>query len=304
MALSGGSDSIALTLLLRDLAANSGFAVVSIAHLNHQLRHTAARDEQFCRAFSAQVEIPIHLESADVAAYAAGQRLSLEEAARRVRYDFLSRAAAAAGADRIAVGHTRDDQAETFLLKLMRGAGLTGLAGIYPRRDAVIRPLLEVGREELRAWLRERGQGWIEDETNQDIANPRNRVRHVVIPELDRTYGGATSPAIARAAGLIREDTQWLDGLAAARLAHLAVRTPAAIEFDAAALQAEPAPIRRRVVLEALRGVSGGREVGLEHVEAALGVLQGLCTAWDLPGSRVELRRGKLVLMDQGAAPK
>ncbi len=132
--LSGGSDSVALTLLLRDLAAYDEFTVVSLAHLNHQLRPTATRDEDFCRDLAERLAIPIVIERRDVKAYGDIHTMSLEDAARRVRYDFLGRAAAEAGATRVAVGHTQDDQAETFLLKLMRGAGLTGLGGIYPRR--------------------------------------------------------------------------------------------------------------------------------------------------------------------------
>ena len=130
------------------------------------------------------------VEHAAVRDFASSESLSIEDAARRLRYAFLERAAAEMAADRIAVGHTQDDQAETVLLKLMRGAGLRGLGGIYPRRGAVIRPLLDVTRDDLRAYLQSRAETWIEDETNQDLANPRNRIRHRVLPELDRALEG------------------------------------------------------------------------------------------------------------------
>jgi tRNA(Ile)-lysidine synthase len=208
---SGGSDSVALTLLLTALAEHGGFSVASLAHLNHRLRPTSDRDEQFCCDLAARLELPIVFEAADVKGYAASQHLSIEDAARRLRYDFLDRAAARCGADRIAVGHTQDDQAETYLIKLTRGAGLAGLGGIYPRRGPVIRPLLDVSRDALRELLTAGGQGWVEDETNAELDNPRNRIRHRVIPELDRASGGDTKPAIARTAALAREDGQWLD---------------------------------------------------------------------------------------------
>ena len=315
VALSGGSDSVALTLLLRDLAELGGFAVVALAHLNHRLRPAAAQDEQFCRELAARLGLEIVIEQIDVLAYASSQRLSLEDAARRVRYEFLDRAAAQHGADRIAVGHTRDDQAETFLLKLMRGAGLTGLAGIYPRRGPVIRPLLEVAREDLRNFLRERAEGWVEDETNAGLDNARSRVRHLVLPALDDAAGGSTRGAIARAAGLIREDGQWLDGVAERRYAELRNVAPSVCQngtpdaavhlvLDAASLAVEPLPILRRVLLRALRDAAGGREIGLEHVDAAQAVLNGSCRAADLPGVRVELRRKKLVLLQQGDGSK
>ena len=295
--ISGGSDSVALVLLLQELAQLDGFALVSLAHLNHLLRPSSARDERFCRAFAAQVGLPIIVESADVAAYSRSQRLSVEDAARRLRYEFLDRTAEVASADQVAIGHPRDDQAETFLLKLIRGAGLTGLGGIYPRKGKVVRPLLEVSRAELRAYLESRGQRWVEDETNEDLDNPRNRIRHRVLPELDLACGASASPAIARAASIVREDGQWLDGLAEAQFEDLVQRGPDGLEINADALAEAPAPLRRRVVLEALRLGAPDREIGLEHVEAALEVAAGSAAGVDVPGGRVELRRGKLVLV-------
>ena len=297
--LSGGSDSIALTRLLLELAEHCGFAVAGVAHLNHGLRPSAARDEVFCREFARRVSLPIIVEAADVRAFGAAHRLSLEDAARRVRYGFLERAAVALGGDRIAVGHTQDDQAETLLLKLIRGAGLAGLAGIYPRRDSVIRPLLDVSRAELRGYLSAAGETWIDDESNADVSNPRNRIRHNVIPELNRAAGAPTSPAIARAAALAREDADWLDELAREQMTVAATSADEGPALDAQVLTAMPRPLLRRVLLETLRQHGGGREIGLEHVESVLALLGGLQGGVDLPGCRMELRRGKLVLLQQ-----
>ena len=302
VALSGGSDSVALAVVLRDLSEHGGFSIVSLAHVNHHLRDTAARDETFCRALADRLRLPIRVESVDAQGYALSQRLSVEDAARRLRYDCLHRLAADALADRVAVGHTRDDQAETFLLKLIRGAGLTGLAGIYPQRGDVVRPLIDVSRSELRDYLTSIGYEWVEDETNADLKNPRNRIRHRVLPELNLAAGADTSSAIARAAGLVREDGQWLDELSDGRFDALVRPCGHGIEMDAAALGREPAPIQRRIILRALRTLSGGREIGLEHVDAALGVAAGLAGGADLPGARVELRRGKLVLQAVGGS--
>ena len=298
---SGGSDSIALALILREIAEHADFSIVALAHFNHRLRPTADRDEQFCREFAARIGLPLAIDAVEVQAYAASERLSVENAARRARYAFLHRAASDAGADRIAVGHTRDDQAETFLLKLIRGAGLAGLGGIYPQRGVVIRPLLDVSRRELREYLTGLGQTWVEDESNESLDNPRNRIRHRVLPELDAAYGGPTRPGIARAAALAREDGQWLDDVAERRFEALANATPTGLELDAAMLAAEPAPVRRRILLKAMRTLSGPREVGLEHVEAALEVIGGACAGAEVPGSRLELRRGKVVLLGRGA---
>ncbi len=295
--LSGGSDSVALVLLLRELAEHDDFNVVSLAHLNHRLRCSATRDEQFCRDLAARIGLPIAVESVDVTSYAHTQRLSIEDAARRLRYDFLHRAAESSSADRIAVGHTRDDQAETFLLKLIRGAGMTGLGGIYPRRGKVVRPLLDVTRGDLRRYLESRGQTWMDDETNEDLVNPRNRIRHKVLPELDLAGASSSSPAIARAAAIVREDGQWLDELADRRFDALVVRGETRVEIDVSGLMVEPPPVRRRIVLTALRLAAPNREIGFDHVEMALEVAGGESSGSDVPGARVELRRGKLVLL-------
>jgi tRNA(Ile)-lysidine synthase len=304
IAISGGSDSVALLFLLRDLAENGKFTLAGLAHLNHGLRPTAERDERFCRDLADRLHLRIAVKKEDVKGYARGRNLSVEDAARRIRYDFLEQVAAAFGADRIAVGHTQDDQAETLLLKLIRGAGLTGLAGIRPRRGRIIRPLLDARRCDLRKYLSDIGQEWIDDESNEDLANPRNRIRHRVLPELDSAAGASTRPAIARAAGLVREDTEWLDELSERRYEQLAQPSGDGVTIEAAALAAEPPPVRRRVLLKALRAAADGREVGLDHVEAAAAALAGSAGGADFPGGRVELRRGKLVLIQQKPGPR
>jgi tRNA(Ile)-lysidine synthase len=137
----------------------------------------------------------------------------------------------------------------------------------------------------------------VDDETNEDLANPRNRIRHRVLPELDLAAGAPSGPAIARTAAISREDGQWLDELAARSADALIFRGNDTLEIDVSGLMAEPAPIRRRVVLTALRFAAPNREVGLEHVETALEVAAGECSGADVPGARVELRRGKMVLL-------
>jgi tRNA(Ile)-lysidine synthase len=302
--LSGGSDSVALLFLLLDLAEHGNFTVEGLAHLNHCLRPTADRDEAFCRELAARANLRIVVQKEDVKGYARERKMSVEDAARRIRYDFMEQTASGLGADHIAVGHTQDDQAETFLLKLIRGAGLTGLAGIHPRRGRVIRPLLDVSRADLRSFLAARGERWLDDESNDDLENPRNRIRHVVLPELDCAANGPTRPAIARAAALTREDAEWLDELSTRRYVELVDEGPDGLTIEAAALLGEAPPLRRRVLLRALRTAAGGREVGLDHVEAAMAALAGEAGGADIPGGRVELRRGKLVLIQQRPAAK
>ena len=303
VALSGGADSVALTHVLLELSEHGGFTVAALAHFNHQLRPTADRDEEFCRSLASRLGLDFEVERADVAAYSRSQRLSVEDAARRLRYSFLDRAAARRGADHVAVGHTLDDQAETVLLKLIRGAGATGLGGITPRKGSIVRPLLEVTKQDLTRYLSDRGVSWVEDETNGDLTNPRNRLRQVALPELERTYSGATR-AIARAGESVRADAEWLDQAAEALFRAAARQTATGLEIDAARLTTEPRAIVRRVLLTALRVVSGDREIGLDHIRAAEDVLDRSSGGTDVPGARLELQREKLVLSTAGASAK
>jgi tRNA(Ile)-lysidine synthase len=304
VALSGGSDSVALTLLLRDLSEHAGFSLVAVAHLNHELRPSSDRDEQFCREFAAEQGLAIQISRGGVKSYAEECGASIEEAARKVRYSYLNQVAVALGADRVAVGHTRDDQAETLLMKLIRGAGQSGLAGIYPVRGRIVRPLLDVSRVELRTWLTAKGQRWVDDETNEDIENPRNRIRINVLPELERALGGDPRPPIARAAGLLREDGEWLDAEARREFDALVQIAPGEARVGLEPLKGLPGPIGRRVIRTALQHVGPGREIGQEHVQAVLDVADGLVGAADVPGGRAEVAGHELVLLTRKVAPK
>jgi len=313
VALSGGSDSVALLYLMRELAAPGGHAVVGLAHFNHQLRSEADRDEAFCVALAARLGLPCQVGRGDVRSRATADGLSVEDAARRERYAFLEQAAAAAGATRIATGHTRDDQAETFLLKLARGAGLSGLGGIYPMKGSLVRPLLGVTRADLQAFLRGHGETWVEDATNADLDNPRNRVRHVVLPLMRDALGPAVDEAIARSAALAAEDGAWLDAQAAAYLdgtlneppdEPLDEGGPGAAGWpalDADTLGTLPRPLVRRVVWQVMRRQTG-HEVGSLHVDGALDVLEGRVRAAETPAGRWELLGGKLVLLPVGGS--
>ena len=297
VAVSGGSDSVALYRLLSELARSDGFEIAGIAHFNHQLRPAASHDEALCRALAERTGCAFFTGTADVRALAGEARLSIEDSARRERYAFLHITAEQCGATRIATGHTRGDQVETFLLKLTRGAGLSGLGGIYPVRGRLIRPLLDVTRSELRSYLQASGESWVEDETNADVSNPRNRVRHVVLPQLASALGPAIVDAIARTASLAAEDGAWLDELAAERLAALAVEADDGVWMSVGDLRALPGPLLRRALLQAMKARSG-RECAAVHVEAALDVLAGRARAAESPAGRWELLGEKLVLLN------
>jgi tRNA(Ile)-lysidine synthase len=296
VALSGGPDSVALAHLLRSLAQGGELELVGLAHLNHQLRDAAAGDARFCQEVARDLALPLALEQADVGAYARRQRRSIEDAAHDLRYEFLTRARRHFRADCIALGHTRDDQAETFLLRLLRGAGARGLAGMHPRRDRFIRPLLECRRADLRGYLEALGIDWVQDASNEDVAIPRNRVRAELLPLLEARFNPRVVDVLADEAEIAREEWQWLQTSAAALLSAACRREADTLRLDAGLIQRAPLAIARLALQQAMAEVSGGKPVGLEHVTAALEICRAEAGAIDAPGHRLERQGSDVVL--------
>lgn len=207
-AVSGGRDSMALLHLLSALAGGIGFQVAA-AHFNHQLRDSAGRDEEFVRDWCREHGIPFTRGQGNVREFAKREGLSVEDAARSLRYAFLREAAEDLGADRIAVAHHRDDNAETLLLHLIRGAGMRGLGGIPPVRGNIVRPLLEAGRDEIDAYIAKNALPFVEDESNQDPSYARNRLRLEVLPLMEQIAPGCAG-RIAAAAALVREENEYI----------------------------------------------------------------------------------------------
>jgi tRNA(Ile)-lysidine synthase len=210
VAVSGGPDSVAMLLLLEELRASLGISLV-VLHLNHLLRGAESdADERFVAELARQRGLDFISVSEDVAAAAQREGWNLEDAARRLRYAFFERTIRDRRATCVAVAHTADDQAETVLARLIRGTGTTGLAGIHPILGSVVRPLLDVRRQELRNYLAGRGQAWREDETNRDIRRLRARLRHRLIPMLEREYSPAVVERLVELAHLARgEEALW-----------------------------------------------------------------------------------------------
>jgi tRNA(Ile)-lysidine synthase len=297
VALSGGADSVALLFLLRELEADGELTIAAVAHLNHQLRGADAdEDERFCAALAARLSLRFISERVDVAARAKTERRSIEDAARRARYAFFDRAADASQADVVAVGHTKDDQAETFLLRLIRGAGGRGLAAIHPRAGRVIRPLIDLEREALRDYLAARDQEFREDTSNADVSIPRNRVRHEVLPLLRTRFSPAITDVLAREAALARQDEEFLREHAI-KLADQIVLSDEAIRIDAAGLAAAPRALSSRVVVAALQTFAGAKPITFDHVDGVLALCDG--QAISLPG-QTAVRTGDRIVLRPG----
>jgi tRNA(Ile)-lysidine synthase len=290
---SAGADSTALWMLLLECAPALGFTLAGAAHLNHGLRGAEAdADEVRCRELAAAQGLPIHVELVNVAALAASSRRSIEHAARDARYACFERARVALASTRVATGHTLEDQAETVVLRLARGAGPAGLSGIRWARGSVVRPLLDVRRQALTDYLRGRGLAWREDSSNTDLRFSRNRVRHQAIPALERACSAGVVPALARLAGLAQDEADLLDHLTEAAEGRVARRLPAGTSLDLAQLRAQPLAIRRRLVHRALADAAAGRFVGMSHVASVLDLV-----AAGRPGGRVSLPGQTAVLV-------
>jgi len=261
VAVSGGADSVALTRALHEVGAEP-----SVAHLDHALRPDSAGDAAFVADLAARLGLPFVTERLDVAAVADKRGWNLEDAARRLRYSFLTRAARRAKLQTILTAHTRSDQAETVLWQLLRGEAT--LPGIPPRRGHVERPWLEVGRAEVLAYLRALGQPWREDASNADLRFTRNWLRREVLPLLGERHPGLEA-ALARLARFQAQDDAALTAQARALTGHAPLgRVPLAV-------------LRRRARLEL-----AGREVHSTHLEQVAAALQDARTLHlTLPGA-------------------
>jgi tRNA(Ile)-lysidine synthase len=214
-AVSGGADSVCLLRLLLALSKERGFEV-ACAHFNHRLRgEESGRDERFVRDLCGKLNVPFYSGGADVRAAAEEKKAGIEETARALRYAFLEETAKQIGAAAIATAHTVDDNTETVLLNLARGAGARGLAGIPPVRGNIIRPMLCLTREEVLEYLMSCGQDYVEDSTNAESVYARNKVRHAAVPVL-REINPRLHRAVFDASRLIREDDAYLTQLARA----------------------------------------------------------------------------------------
>ncbi|MCC8356626.1 MAG: tRNA lysidine(34) synthetase TilS [Oscillospiraceae bacterium] len=287
-AVSGGADSMYLLCRLRELGCD-----VCAAHYNHGLRGEASdRDEAFVRDFCEREHIPFLTGRGDVRAYAAENSMSIEEAARALRYDFLGQAAETLGAAVIATAHNAGDNGETMLLNLARGTGLKGLCGIPPVRGRIVRPMLDVTHEQALEYLAAHDISHVEDETNRQDEYARNRVRHWAVPALE-----SVNPAFSRAAGqtaaLLREDEAFLSRLAAEFVAQYREENT----LPAKILCGQPFPIASRAVR-----LMAGRELSYVHVQAVLKTARDGGVA-DVPGMAVGREGDRLVFGIKPAAP-
>jgi len=294
VAVSGGADSVCLLHILVKLQKELGIKL-HVAHLNHRLRGTESEaDAKYVSDLSRQLGIPATIEGREVKGYQAEHRLSLEEAAREVRYGFLAEVAKTIGTNLVAVGHTRDDQIETILLHLIRGTGTRGLRGLQPYTDwksktgsiAIIRPLLEISHQETEGYCQSHELKPRIDATNISLSPLRNRVRHQLLPLL-MSYNPAVAQALLRTAQIASDDIDFLDKEASRLWDKVTREQGKTIILDRERLDRLPPALKRYLLRAAVEKMLGSaKDIEMRHIEEMMSALNKAA------GKRLSLPQG------------
>jgi len=299
--LSGGPDSVCLLHALSQIQKPLTLTIYA-AHLNHNLRGMDAnKDAAFAMAFSKQLGIHCIVKSEDVEAVARKEKLSIEAAGRQCRYRFLEEVADKIGADKIAVAHHMNDQAETLLLHLLRGSGLTGLVGMIHQRERIIRPLLDISREEILRYCDEHKLVYCKDATNEQPVVMRNRVRLELIPLME-TYNPEVVRALGRTASLLERDESTLNTLAYEALDQSKTLNDTGA-YDLHSLKDLSEAILSRVIREIWRSQTDtSHTLQMVHVESVMKAVRnpGQVKSFQLPGGvTIKVTMDELVCNNQ-----
>ncbi len=267
LAVSGGADSLAMAdgavLLMEE-----GWLTATVLHVEHGLRGAEAlRDAEAVEKFCMERGLPYKCVHVDVAAYCARKKLSLEAAARFLRYEALEREAEAVHASYIVTGHQLDDQAETVLLRLLRGTAASGLGAMKMRTGNILRPLLSLCRADLEAYCVARNIVCCHDSSNDDMAYTRNRIRHELLPYLEKNFNSSIKKSLVHTAELLREDEEFLAGLVKKQLLERVADKEGDLLLDTRDWMQIGAPVRTRMLRECYF-LYGGGELGYQHTTA------------------------------------
>jgi tRNA(Ile)-lysidine synthase len=293
---SAGRDSVALATMLLE----AGFSRFTLLHLDHGLRDESGGDAAWVANFATSRGLNYRIQRTDVASIAKADQIGIEEAGRNARYAFFADSAKALNANKVLVGHHADDQVETFLFRLLRGSGTAGLCGMSASSTRLVngvsfdllRPMLEIWRDEIDGWITEKRLDFREDSSNQDLRWTRNRIRHTLIPALEDVMRRPVKAAIWRAAELLRDDDALLNTL---------IPSPGDRHdqtLEVAALRSAPAAIQRRLAMRWLRE-QGVSSVGFDIVEAVIELaLHESPAKINLPGGAHARRRAGRIFIE------
>jgi tRNA(Ile)-lysidine synthase len=268
-AVSGGADSVVLLYMLQRFSGPLGFTL-SAVHINHHLRgEESDGDERWVRALADDLGIELQVFHEPVTDSSGNLEQAARDARRRVYGRLL-----AGGAARVALGHTRSDQAETVLFRLLRGTGLKGLCGMqWVTPDGLVRPLLGLSRQEIRRWARANSIEWREDSSNTDLRFSRNYLRHDLLPRIESHINPEAETALARMAGMAQAEEEYWEGVIAPLFHALVRRATCGYLVNLAHFNMQPPAVKRRLLRRAFEGLKGDlRNLDSAHVDAVLGI--------------------------------
>ncbi len=280
LAVSGGADSVCLLHVMLSLKEKLGISL-HVAHLDHQLRGDESEaDASYVRELAGSLDIPVTVSNADVNDYRKKHRLSLEEAAREVRYNFLAETAVAVGANAIAIGHTLDDQVETIMLHIIRGSGIHGLVGLNPKTSRrlnghqvnIIRPLLEISRMETQQYCLENNLAARDDSTNLSLVPLRNRIRHKLLPEIKK-YNPAFVESLLRTSAIAADEIAFLDSELAKVWESVVKEQDGTVILAKVPFDVLPDALKRHLIRAVIKKLLGTlKDIEERHIEEIMGV--------------------------------
>ena len=304
VAVSGGADSVALLFLLSSLKEEYNLELF-VAHFNHQIRgEESETDVLFVQRIAQQLNLPFIVKKRDVPAYAKRRKLSLEEAARDLRYKFLEETAKKKGATKIALGHNKDDQIETVLMRLLRGGGSQGLGGMSPKRiiakgASIVRPLIETSRKEILDFLKQKKIKFREDSSNRETVYLRNRVRHRLLPYLER-YNPRIGQILFNTAENLREENEYLQEISREAFSRVSQCAKKKVILSLDKLDNFHPALQKRILRLAIKKAKGDtRQITYQHWQS----LDGLINKnkknlfLDLPQLRIQKEYDRIVFV-------
>jgi len=276
VACSGGADSVSLFHVLRQIKDKWDLDLW-VGHFNHKLRREADKDQNFVADLASNYSIPFYSESGDVKAHAQKNNMNLEEAGRELRYQFLKKIARKKGAAKIATGHTMTDQAETVLMRILRGTGPHGLGGIRPKtKEGIVRPLILAKREEVQKYIKEGNFNYRVDESNFDMSFLRNKIRHRLIPYLKNNFTPHIVDHLSRLAFILQEEDLFLQNISKEKEELTEVKRRGQIRLDMDFLQTLSPAFQRRVVREYLSKIRGDlRGISYKDIQSIIDLKRG-----------------------------
>ena len=268
LGVSGGPDSLFMLDILKKLKEQLGIQIV-VAHINHMIRPEAGEEEQFVKEFCEKIDVEFYSKRIEVEKYANNNKIGLEEAGRKVRYEFFEEICNQVGANKIAIAHNKNDKIETMIMHVLRGSGVSGLQGIQPKTNKIIRPIIEITRENIEKYCAEQNLEPRIDKSNFENIYTRNKIRNIVIPYIQEEFNPNFLETMARLSEVITEENEYLNKLVEKEYNKILLeKSEKEIVLDLKKFNELDNIIKKRVILFTVSRLRGGSQ-GIEkiHIE-------------------------------------